>query len=102
MTLALLISVAVVVSLWRTSHGKQHASPAPDPGTTVPGGPRPSRGERELTSLRDRYVAEDITLEDFERQIADALEHRPETPVERVEVHVWDAPPGHSLHIHLT
>ena len=95
MTLALLILVAVAVSLWRTSHGKHRARPAPEQ----------SRRERELSGLRDRYVAEEITLEDFEGQVADALEGRPTEPTrytELWEIHVHDAPPGHSLHIHLS
>ncbi len=95
MTLALLIFAAVAISLWRTSRGKQHATPAPGPS------PR----ERELSGLRDRYVAEDITLEEFEGQVADALEGRPTGPTqytERIEIHIWgDPPPGHQLHIHL-
>ena len=94
MTLALLILVAVAISLWRTSHGKQRARPAPGP----------SQREREVSGLRDRYVAEEITLEEFEGQVADALKRRPPEPpqyTERIEIHVYDAPPGHSLHIHL-
>jgi hypothetical protein len=92
--LALLILLAVAVSLWRASQVKQQARPAP----------ALSRRERELSGLRDRYVAEDITLEEFEGQVADALVNRPIEPTpyaERWEIHVHNAPPGHSLHIHL-
>ena len=94
MLLALLILLAVVVSLWRASHREQHARPAPGL----------SRRERDLSGLRDRYVAEEITLEDFEARVTDALEDRPAEPTqytERWEIHVHEAPPGHQLHIHL-
>ncbi len=94
MTLALLIFVALAISVWRASHVKQHASPAPGP----------SRRERELSGLRDRYVAEDITLDEFEGQVADALESRPTEPAqyaEHWEINVYNAPPGSHLHIHL-
>ncbi len=94
MTLALLILVAVAVSFWRASHVKQHASPAAGP----------SGRERELGGLRDRYVAEDITLDEFEGQVADALEGRPTEATqytEHWEINVYDAPAGHHLHIHL-
>ena len=94
MMLLLLILVAVAVSLWQTSHGKQRARPAPEQ----------SRRERELSGLRDRYLAEEIELEEFEGQVADALEGRPVEPTqytEHWELHVHDAPPGHQLHIHL-
>ena len=94
MFLALLIFLAIVASLWQTSRGKQHSRPAPGL----------SRRERELGALRDRYVAEEITLDEFEGQVADALEGRPEPTqyAEHWEIHVHDAPPGHSLHIHLS
>lgn len=94
MTLALLILVAVGLSLWRASHGRQHGRPASEP----------SRREREVGALRDRYLAGEIELQEFESQVADALVARPVEPTqyaERWEIHVHDAPPGHSLHIHL-
>jgi hypothetical protein len=95
MALAVLIFLALAVSLWRASHLKQHAKPAP----------APSQRERELSGLQDRYVADEITLEEFEGQVAGALEGRPPQPAQRTEhweIHVHDAPPGHSLHIHLS
>lgn len=93
MILALLILAAVVFSFWQTSHGKQRAKPAPEP----------SRREREVGALRDRYLAEEIELEEFEGQVADALGKPAEpTPTEHWEIHVHDAPPGHSLHLHLS
>ena len=94
MFLALLIFLAVVVSLWRTSHREQHARPAPGP----------SRRERELSGLRERFASSDMSVEELEGQIADVLEARSPEPMqytEHWEIHVHDAPPGHSLHIHL-
>jgi hypothetical protein len=58
----------------------------------------------DLPVARRRYLADEITLDEFERQVDDALRDRerpPERYSERWEVHVWDAPPGHALHIHL-
>ena len=63
MILALLILATIGLSLWQTSHGKQR-EPAPEP----------SRREREVGALRDRYLAEEIELE--EGQVADALSVR--------------------------
>jgi len=94
MFLALLILVAVAVSLWQASRGK-HASPAS----------APSRRERELSALRERFVSSDMSVDELEGQIADVLEDRsPELAQrsEHIEIHVHDAPPGHSLHIHLS
>lgn len=73
------------------SYGKQRAKPAPEP----------SLREREVGVLRDRYLAEEIELEEFESEVAEALVARPAEPIqyaERWEIHVHDAPPGHSLH----
>ncbi len=84
------ILASIGLSLWRTLHRKPHA---PAAGLS----PR----ERKLTGLRDRYVAEELTLEDFEGQVADALDPKPREYSERIEVHVWDAPAGSALHIHL-
>ena len=60
------------------------------------------RAEKRLSALQARYVSDDITLDELEAEIANALEHPPE-PVrtEHVEVHVWNAPDGSALHLHL-
>jgi hypothetical protein len=77
----------------------------------------PSPMDRELATLRAQYAADDLSLEDFEAQVANALRKPRTTPSvagtftaqptevlrydERWEIHVHDAPPGQSLHIHL-
>jgi hypothetical protein len=90
MILALLIFAAVVLSLGLAPRRKRP--------TVV------SQPDGELAGPRERYLAGEITLEDFEQQVGEALEPRPASaPVytERWEVHIHNAPPGHSLHIHL-
>lgn len=73
--------------------------------------PAPVDHERDLRDLRDCYAAGEITLEQFEAQVDDVLEENSRTHATgsmagagvsaRWEIHVHDAPPGHSLHIHL-
>jgi hypothetical protein len=66
--------------------------------------PAPSRQDQEVESIRARYLANDLTVEEFEAEVGDALvrSSEPQRYSERVEIHVWgDPPPGHSLHIHL-
>ena len=51
--------------------------------------------EPDLTGPRSRYLAGEIEVEEFEGQVAEALEHRsrrPETPVytSHTEIHVYD------------
>jgi hypothetical protein len=73
--------------------------------------PAPVDHDRDLRDLRDCYAAGEITLEQFEAQVEDVLENEsrartsglepPTTYSERWEIHIHDAPPGRSLHIHL-
>ena len=92
MILAALIFAAVVVSLWRASSVKR---PAPQPAP-------PSQQDRELAHLRRRYVADELSVDEFERRVEDALDPKRPRHTEHVEVHIWgDPPPGHALHLHL-
>ncbi len=88
--LSLLIVAVVVTALWRAS---QPRNPSSTPG--------PSRRERDLSVARGRYLDGTLSLEEFEREAADALDPKPREYSERIEVHVWDAPAGSALHIHL-
>ena len=91
MALVVLIVVSVALSLWL----------APRRNRT----PSPPVGEPNLAGPRNRYLAGEIEVEEFEGQVAEALVARPVEPTqyaERWEIHVHDAPPGHSLHIHLS
>ena len=90
--LALLIFASVGLSLWLAPRRNRA------PGSAV--------REPDLTGPRSRYLAGEIELEEFEGQVAEALERRtrrPETPAytSHTEIHIHDAPAGHSLHIHL-
>lgn len=95
MALVVLIVVSVALSLWFAPRRNR-----------VPSAPV---REPDLTGPRSRYLADEIEIEEFEGQVAEALERPPrsrppETPVPTVhtEIHVWgDPPPGHQLHIHL-
>ena len=96
MILAALILAAVVFSLM--------LAPRRKPDARRP--PASPRDERDVERLRSLYLAGEIEIEEFEGQVAEALEHRscrPETPVytSHTEIHVYDAPPGHHLHVHL-
>ena len=99
-----LVLLAVAVSISRTSRRKPPA-PVPSPGTAVvPGEPVPSRREQQLAGLRDRYVADDLTLDEFETEIADALEHPSPEPAytSHTEIPRARPTPGAELHIHLS
>lgn len=93
MILALLIVAAVVLSLVVAPRRKPRASQPQ----------APPRDERDVERLRDRYLEGTLTLEEFEGRVANVLEGRPsaEGYTEHWVIHIHDAPPGHSLHIHL-
>jgi hypothetical protein len=75
----------------------------------------------DLAALNARYVSGELSLQDFEERVADALrkparrEQQAKSPIntptsrpiepsrydERCQINVHDAPPGRSLHIHL-
>ncbi len=87
--LALLIFASIGLSLWLAPRRNRA------PGSAM--------REPDLTGPRSRYLAGEIEAEEFEEQVAEALEHRPEKPVyiSHTEIHVYGSPPGHQLHIHL-
>ena len=102
MTAPLIILAFFLLALVLESHRRNAASHRP----------APFEPDRDLRDLRDYYAAGTITLEQFEAQVEDVLENEsrgratgvqpPTTYSERWEIHVHDAPPGHSLHIHLS
>jgi hypothetical protein len=52
-----------------------------------------------VQDARDRYLAGLTSVGELEDEIADAL--KPVRYSERVEVHVYGAPPGAALHLHV-
>ena len=98
--------LATILGFWLLSWGLRRltraaSGPASAPEASV-APTRSMRAEKRLSALQARYVSDDITLDELEAEIANALEHPPE-PVrtEHVEVHVWNAPDGSALHLHL-
>lgn len=86
--------------LARASERPVGVSPHPEPPIAPT---RSTRAENEVSRLQARFATSDMTVEEFEAQVADALEHPSPEPVytERVEVNIYDAPADSSLHIHV-
>ena len=92
MILAALIFAAVVVSVWRTSSGKR---PAPQPAP-------PSLQDRELAHLRRRYVADELSVGEFERRVRmPSTRSTPGTPSTSRSTSGETRRPGTKPHIHL-
>lgn len=58
--------------------------------------------EADIRALRERYLDGELSLEAFEAEIEGVLQGDPREYAERWEVHVYDAPRGHPLHVHLS
>jgi hypothetical protein len=57
--------------------------------------------EADIGALQERYLDGELSLEEFETEVAGVLHGESPQYAERWEVHVYGAPPGHQLHIHL-
>lgn len=57
--------------------------------------------EADIRALRERYLAGQLSVDEFEAQVAGVLRGGSREYAERWEVHIYGAPPGHHLHVHL-
>ena len=94
--------LATILGLSLLSWGLRRLVRPQAPGTA----PQPVPDDSDVSRLREQFATTDMSVEEFEAEVAGELErasHPPAAPVytSRTEIHVYDAPPGHQLHIHL-